>query len=143
MLVDRYYDGDASAHQASTAVVEEWIAAVGSPVRVGFPADHEGEDGVQNEEEELGGQAQTEQQSEGTRRECRSADENQKEARRDDLGDQQQNAADHPQPTGLEIVDHQPSILGTPGTVGGAPRVAVVFGRGGAGGFGPPPPPVI
>src|SRR4029453_5801493 len=51
---------------------------------------------------------------------------------RDDFGDQQQHAADHPQPARFQIVEHQPSILGTPGIPGAEPRPAVVsrFGFG-------------
>src|SRR5205085_2004202 len=58
-----------------------------------------------------------------------------------DFGDQQQHAADQPQPAWIDTVQHQPSILGTPGRLGGAPFEAVVCWPLRAGAFGLLSPP--
>src|SRR5207342_893899 len=58
---------------------------------------------------------------------CRRTDEHQEETRRYDLGNQQQDAGDRPNPAGFQVETHHPSIRLTPGTEGVVPRPALTW----------------
>src|SRR4051812_31260908 len=92
--------------------------------RIGAATPYAGsEEGKYREKRELKWKAQRQQQSRKAGRDRRASDENEKEARCDQLGDQEQDAPDQPKPLRVELeVAHSPAF----GTLAGG----LAFGAG-------------
>src|SRR4029079_526721 len=116
VFIDLLNDGHHFSDQASRPVVQERVGAVGVAVRIEAPPDEDREQGIKREQRELGHRGEPEQDGEEARRDCRGADEHEEEAGRDDFHDQQQDAADQPQPPGIEVNSVHDLLSGTPGT---------------------------
>src|SRR5260221_7503377 len=105
MRVDRLHDDHDLAKQPRRAVVEQRVGAVVIARRIETPAaDSRRQEGEDSERRELQRQRQPEDETEDSGRNSGGADENQRKARRDQFGDQQHDAADQPQPAGLDAV---------------------------------------
>src|SRR6185369_9220839 len=116
VVVDR---GDHRHHfsdEPSHPVVQEGVGAVGGAIGVEAAADQHRNHGVEREQSELRGGAEAEQHGEQAGRHRRRAEEYEEEAGRDHLEDQQQDAADQPQPAGIDVQPIHSPVSRTVGT---------------------------
>src|SRR5205823_5091956 len=118
------------AEQPRGSIVEQRVGGVVIPRRIEAPAaDPRRQKCQDGERSELQRDRQTQGQTEDSRRDSGGADEDQRKPRRDQLRDQQQNAADQPQPRGVGGKSAHSPPLGT---------LATALGFGGDGGVSPP-----
>src|SRR5262245_57039962 len=114
VIVDCNDDRHHLSDEPSCPVVQKRVRAVRRAVGVESAADQHREHGIEHEQGKLRRGAEAEQDREQSGRNRRGADEDQEEAGGDNFHDQQQDAADQPQPAGIDVHSGHDLLSGTP-----------------------------